>query len=138
MESSSGMTNSTPEAPDTQVPWFDRILGSENQGQFALGEVAAEQPWWAEVFVEPLGFLALPGFLWAAGGVPEAPAGPLMLAGFAALALGSSLSALARQAREARGPASRSYWRRGSGAILLLVTGLASLMASTLLFVVFP
>jgi len=127
--------NGTPEAPDAQVPWFERILGVEKRGPFALGDVSAGRPWWVEALVEPLGFLVLPGGLSVMGGVPAGLAGPLVLAGFISLALGSSLAAFARRARDNCGPTSRSYWRLGSGAILLLGAGLAGLLVGTALLV---
>jgi hypothetical protein len=128
--------NSMPEAPDAQVPWFEQVLGTEKRGLFALGDVSAGWPWWVEAFVEPLGFLVLPGFLYVMGSVPEGIGGTLAIAGFISLAFGSSFAALARRARNDRGPTSRPYWRLGSGAILLLGAGLASLLVGTALVVV--
>jgi hypothetical protein len=128
--------NSTPEAPDAQVPWFEQVLGTDNQGPFALGDVSAGWPWWIEAFVEPLGFLVLPGFLYVMGSVPEGIDGTLAIAGFISLAFGSSFAALARRARDDHGPTSRPYWRLRSGAILLLGAGLASLSVGAGLLVV--
>jgi hypothetical protein len=128
--------NSMPEAPDAQVPWFEQVLGTEKRGLFALGDVPAGRPWWIEAFVEPLGFLVLPGFPYVMGSVPEGIGGTLAIAGFISLAFGSSFAALARRARDDRGPTSRPYWRLGSGAILLLGAGLASLLVGTALLVV--
>jgi multisubunit Na+/H+ antiporter MnhB subunit len=94
----------------------------------------AEQPWWIETLIEPIGILVPPVFLFVAGSAPDGMGGVLGLAGFVALALGSSLSAVARRTRAARGPESRAYWRSGSAAVLLIGAGLAGLLASVAFF----
>ena len=126
-QTNSPLSNGNPAASNSdESPWFERILGPEEQHLFST-PADTEGPLWHEVLGPLVIFSVWPVSLYVLGSVPEGAAGLVTLIGFVALGLGGALLPIARRIKKNRGSNSPIYRWVGSGAILLFPIGLACL-----------